>query len=37
MTHYKTFLYQLSETLLHMWDAIYSIVEEKDADELRII
>lgn len=37
MTLCKTFFFSLSETLSEMWNAIYSITEEKDADELRVI
>lgn len=37
MTLCKTFFFSLSETLSGMWKEIYSITEEKDADELRVI
>jgi hypothetical protein len=37
MTLCKTFFFSLSETLASMWAEIYSITEEKDADELRVI
>jgi len=37
MTLCKNIYFSLSETLLAMWEAIYSITEDKDADELRII
>jgi hypothetical protein len=37
MTLCKTFFFSLSEALSSMWAEIYSITEEKDADELRVI
>jgi hypothetical protein len=37
MTLCKTFFFSFSETVSNLWNAIYSITEEKDADELRVI
>ncbi len=37
MTLCKTFFFSFSDTLSSMWKAIYSITEDKDADELRVI
>ncbi len=37
MTLCKTFFFSFTETISHMLDAIYSITEEQESDELRVI
>jgi hypothetical protein len=37
MTLAKTFLFSITDLVAQMWEAIFSITEEEEADELRVI
>jgi hypothetical protein len=37
MTLAKTFFFSLADVLAGLWKEIYSITEDEDADELRVI
>jgi hypothetical protein len=37
MTLAKTFFFSLSDVIAGLWKEVYSITEDEDADELRVI
>jgi hypothetical protein len=37
MTLAKTFFFSLSDFISSLWKEIYSVTEDEDADELRVI
>jgi hypothetical protein len=37
MTLAKTFFFSLSDYVVDLWEAIFSITEEEESDELRVI